>query len=120
MKSLLALIIVISASSAFAQTATPSSRLAWDQIGQPPAAANGFTYTAYVDGATAGISLVGAVCNNGPTASDATCVVSLPPLVAGAHTVSVTQSLGGAESAKSVALSFTVVIVVTPTNVRLQ
>lgn len=103
-----------------AQTATPSSSLAWDQLGQAPALASGATYRLYVDGAVVGSTVASVTCAVGPSVADATCVAPLPPLTAGQHTVTLSQIIDSAESPQSIALTFSVVIVVRPTSLRLR
>lgn len=103
--------------AASAQTATPSSHLAFDEAGQAVTVAQGASYTASVDSA-AGIALTGVTCVAGTPSSTATCTANFPAMTPGTHTVTVTQTISGASSSPSVPLSVTFVIVVTPTNPR--
>jgi hypothetical protein len=48
----------------------------------------------------------------------ATCTAPFPAMTPGAHALTLTQTISGAESGKSMALAFTFVVVVTPTGVR--
>ncbi len=102
---------------ATAQPATPSSRLAWDEVGQSVATAQAAAYAVYVDTGTP-VALAGVTCVVGTPASTTTCSAAFPALTPGAHTLTLTQIIGGAESAKSATLAFSYVLVVTPTAVR--
>ena len=114
------LLLAVSAFPAYAQAATPTSRLAWDQIGQSVATASSATYTAFVDGSTTGIVVTGVVCVAGTPVTNATCTSNLPPLTPGTHTMTLTQTIGGASSPQSAPpLSFSYIVVVTPTNTRI-
>lgn len=105
--------------AANAQPATPTSKLAFDEVGQSVATAGGATYTAFVDGSTTGVPLAGLTCTATTTPVGATCTVALPALTTGAHTLTVTQTIAGASSTPSASLAFSMVLVVTPTNVRI-
>jgi hypothetical protein len=127
MKRILLLAFVLtlgSVASVQAQTATPASKLVWDEIGQVSATAGSAAYKAYVDNQTTGTPLSGVSCAAAVSplnpAADSTCQAPMPALTPGAHTITLTQSIGGAESVKSTALSFTYVVVVTPTSLRVQ
>lgn len=103
--------------------AGPASKLAWDEIGEVPAVANASTYNIYdtkPDNTQGVIAVNSATCGPGPTAADSTCVIPIPALVPGKHTLTMTQVQAGAESNKSVPLVLTFVVIVTPTNVRVQ
>jgi hypothetical protein len=100
----------------YAQAATPASSLAWDQIGQSVTVAQSAGYTVFLDGAPTGTALASVTCT--ATGASATCSAPFPALTPGAHTLTLTQTISGASSAKSAPLSFTFVIVVTPTNLR--
>jgi hypothetical protein len=106
------------ASTVQAQTAGPANQLGWNQVGQSPATAGAATYNLY-DGASATpLPLTNVICSAGLT--DTTCTGSFPALTPGAHTITLTQAIGSAESGKSSPLSFTFVIVVTPSNVTVK
>ena len=103
---------------ATAQAATPASKLAWDQVGQSVATASGASYSVYIDTGTP-IPLTGAVCVVGVPTTMATCTAPFPAMSPGAHTLTLTQVIAGAESPKSTpALAVVFVVVVTPTNIR--
>ena len=113
-----ALILLFGPPAAAQSVATPSNHLGWDEPGQSAAVANGSTYNAYLDASTTPTPLTGVTCSTGTPVSTATCVANWPALQPGTHTLTVTQVQTNVESAKSAPLSFTMVIVVTPTNVR--
>lgn len=115
----LACCILLMASASYAQAATPASKLAFDEVGQTVAVASAATYTAFVDGATTGTVLT-VTCVAGTPATTTTCTAPLLALTPGTHTVTVTQTISGAVSPPSTPLSFTYVVVVTPTNVRIS
>lgn len=118
-KLLLALGLALFATPAFAQAATPASKLAFDEVGQSAATAGGATYTAFIDGSTTGVPLTGLNCTATTTPVGATCTTNLPALTPGAHTLTVTQTIAGATSPASTPVSFSMVVVVTPTGVRI-
>jgi hypothetical protein len=114
-----ALLLLLLPVSLLAQTATPGSKLLWDLPGQTATVAQSASYRLYVDTGTP-ISLTGVTCVTGTVATTATCsTAGWPAMTPGPHTLTVTQTMGGVESSQSVALSVTLVIVVTPTNVRI-
>lgn len=120
--ALAAALTLACAGAASAQTgtvATPSSKLAWDEVGQACPVAVGATFNVYADGATLPAALANASCGAGPTAADATWNASFPALTPGTHVLVLTEVFSGAESSPSVALTLRFVIVVTPTNVRI-
>lgn len=117
MRTLSALTIaLLMAVSASAQTATPQNKFQWTEVGQTVAIAGGATYNLYDGTNPTPIVLTGVTCVAGTPATDATCTGNIPALTLGVHTVTLTEVISGAESAKSAVLSFTFVIVVTPTN----
>lgn len=117
MTRILTLVFLLTLPSlAQAQTATPTTKLGWDQEGQSLANASGATYQLYIDGGTATPLPNVACAQNGP--STVSCSAPLPALTAGSHVIRLSQTLGGAESGQSASLNFTFVIVVTPTNLR--
>lgn len=86
MSAVLCCALLLLASSAQAQTATPTSRLAWDQAATTLAEASSLAYEATFDGAPIaalpGVTCAGAV-------SPFVCSAPLPTLAAGAHGVAV-------------------------------
>lgn len=120
MKTLFTLIALLLAAPAFAQTATPQNHFGWTESAQTPAVATAATYKLY-EGATSLGTLANVSCVvSATTSTDADCTGDIPALVQGTHTVTLTQNSQGAESPKSNAISFTFVIVVTPTNFRVK
>ena len=117
--SIVALSLLLVSMPAVAQTATPLSKLAFDEVGQTVATASGATYTGLIDGSTTATPLTGIVCTATANPTGATCTSALPPLTPGTHTITITQTIGGASSAASAPLSFSLIVVVTPTNVRI-
>lgn len=114
------LLLLLCSAVAFAQAASPTSHVGWDINGQAVAVASAATYNGYVD-ALPVVALTGVSCvtSVSPAPSGSTCTANWPPMTAGAHTITITQVIAGAESSKSTPpLSFTFTIVVTPTNVR--
>ena len=104
---------------AAAQAATPTSKLAWDQIGQSVVTAQAASYNVYIDTGTP-VLVVGVACVTGAPTTNATCTATFPAMSPGAHTLTLTQLIGGAESPKSTpALAVVFVVVVTPTAVRI-
>lgn len=118
-KYLLAVAAVIGiATASYAQAiVTPATHLGFDIVGQSAAVAQSATYLPYIDGsATPSLPLAGVTCVG---ATPVTCVSTFPPLSPGVHTLVITQVIQTAESSKSApVLTFTFVVVVTPTNVR--
>ena len=120
LRFILALAVMsLSAPVAFAQTAVPTSRLAWDQVGQSVAVAQAAEYRLYLDAASSGTALAPVTCVAGISATTATCSVSWPAMTPGVHAIQLTQTIAMTESAKSVTFSATLVLLVTPTNVRI-
>lgn len=107
--------LVLIASAAQAQTADPSKRLGWYQPGQTPAIAQAATYNVYDGASTTPIVLAGVVCT--AATPNTACDAAFPALTPGAHVLTMTQVISGAESAKSVSpLSISFVVVVVPFN----
>lgn len=110
------LVALLMAANASAQTATPQNKFQWTEVGQTTAIAGGASYNLYDGTNPTPIILTGVTCIAGTPATDANCTGNIPALTLGVHTVTLTQVISGAESNKSSVLSFTFVIVVTPTN----
>jgi hypothetical protein len=101
-----------------AQTATPASRFAFDQVAPDLATANSYTYRYYADGATTGVALT-VTCTG--TASPFLCTAPVPAFTPGSHSVTLTAGNTAGESPKSVPFSFTMVIIpAVPANIRIQ
>lgn len=115
---MLSLVFVLFAAFASAQVATPINHFGWTEVGQAPAVAGPATYNLYVDATPAPIVLTGVVCV--AAGADSACTANIPALTVGPHTVTLTQAITGAESGKSSPVSFTFVIVVTPTGFTLK
>lgn len=117
----LSLVLWMPASSE-AQTATPASRLAWDQVAPSLAEASSYLYEATYDGGAL-VVLTGVVCTG--AASPFTCSVGFAPTFpSGAHMVQVrTVDIEGAtrlESPLSVVFNFMFLgLPSAPTNLRI-
>lgn len=98
-----------------AQVATPASKLGWNQEGQTQAIAQSATYNMYVDVLVPTVAQ-NVICIVG---TPVTCKADLPALTVGSHQIRLTQVIGAAESPQSLPLSFTYVVVVTPTGLIL-
>jgi hypothetical protein len=116
MKSLVVLLALLMAQNVAAQTATPQNKFQWTEVGQSVAIAGGATYNLYDGTNPTPLVLTGLICGIGSPITDAVCTANIPALTLGVHTVTLTQVISGAESSKSAGLSFTFVIVVTPTS----
>lgn len=114
-----AVCLLLMAVSSYAQAATPASKLAFDEVGQALAVVQGATYNAVVDTA-APVPLAGVACIATTLPVGATCTATLPAMTVGTHILTVTQTISGAVSPQSAPLSFSFVVVVTPTNVRIS
>lgn len=113
--------VLLCAASVNAQVnATPTNHLAWTEVGQSVAVAQGATYNVYADGsATSTSTLSGVVCV--AAGADASCTANFPAFTPGTHTLVISQAMGTVESGKSgPPTSFTFVIVVTPSNVIIK
>lgn len=118
MKTILLILaaILLTAVTASAQvTAAPGQHLGFD-VTQSVGVATSFGYNIYVDNA-APVPATSLVCT--PITTGATCSVDIPAMTAGLHVVTMTQTGAGLESAKSAALSFQFVVIVTPGNLRI-
>lgn len=107
------------ASSAAAQTSTPSSKLVWDQPNADAATAAAYAYKVYPDGGANGVSLTGVTCSvvSGVTV----CVVPFPAFTPGPHTLSIDATNVAGTSPRGPVLSFTFVVVPSaPVNMRIQ
>lgn len=103
----------------FAQTGTPTSLLAWDQVAPDLASAQGYRYTYYPDGAATGTVLAAVTCTG--AASPFACTVAFPAFTPGPHTLQLTARNIAGESPQSAALAFTFVVIPTaPQNLRIQ
>ena len=119
-KLLLALAFTFVAGSAFAQVATPVSKLAWDQGGQDLATVQAYTYQHYDDGSATGVVFPPASITVTGIASPFTVTATFPAFTPGQHTVTVSASNVAGESGQSNSLAFNFVVQpVTPTNLRL-
>ena len=102
-----------------AQTGTPSSKLTWDQQSSDLATAQAFTYKYYPDSSVTGTTLVGVICTG--TTAPFVCQSPFPAFTPGAHTLTLTASNLAGESAKSLVISFTFVVIPSaPSNIRIQ
>lgn len=105
-------------------TITPGQSLQWDEPGMSVQTAQAAIYRWYADGANSGIVATPLTCEAAKAplnpASDSTCFATPPPLTAGNHTLALTQSIGPAESGKSVFVLTQTVLVVIPQNLRLR
>lgn len=114
--------LVLPVSSASAQTANPSSRLAWDQVAPTLADANGYLYEATFDGGAV-VPLAGVTCTG--AASPFVCAVGFPlTFPSGAHMVQVrTVAFAGStrlESPLSAVFNFIFLgLPQAPTNLRI-
>lgn len=102
-----------------AQNVTPLSHFGWTEPGQDLALAQSATYHAYDGTATTGVPVTNVTCVVNAGSPDPFCTSNLPALQPGAHTVTLTQIIGGAESPRSNALSFQLVVVVQPTGLKI-
>lgn len=100
-----------------AQTATPASRLVWDQPAGTLAEASGYTYEATWDGAPV-VPLAGVTCAG--TASPFVCAAAFPALTPTTHTVQVAARNAAGASPLSAVFSFTfVALPQAPRNLRI-
>ena len=81
--------------------------LGWDQVAPSVDAAQGYSYTLYVDGARQN-ALGGVRCEPGESAVGYRCSGILPPLPRGSRTLQLTSASSGGESGLSVGISVTV------------
>lgn len=111
--------LLLLASSAQAQTATPTSRLAWDQTAATLAEASGLAYEASFDG-SAITALSGVTCAG--AASPFVCSAPLPAnLSAGAHAVAAQARNAVGASPLSATFNFTFISSppAAPSNLRI-
>lgn len=117
----LLLALLCGAASVSAQAvATPLSQLQWDEVGQSVAIAGSATYVVFLDGAPTSVPLTGVTCVAGLPASTTTCAADFPPLAPGTHTLTGVQRISGVDSPPSLAFTFSLVVVVTPTGLRVK
>jgi hypothetical protein len=110
MKTLLVAVSILAIPTvARAQNATPTSKVAWTQVADSLATANGYGYKYYADASTTGVVFPTPVTCT-VTGTTFNCVVNIPTFTQGMHSITVTASNVGGESPKSAALSFTYVV----------
>lgn len=115
-----AVCFLLMASTSFAQAATPSSKLGFDEAGWSVATAQSAVYTPTVDGvALPAFAASAVVCTATVSPAGATCTVPLPALTIGPHTMTLTETISGVTSPQSAPLTFSFVVVVVPTNLRI-
>jgi hypothetical protein len=114
---IVAAMALLTASLAYAQTATPANKYQWTQQAQSATVAQAATYPHYLDGAATPSTTLTAACTQ--SGADATCTAPIPALTIGNHTVTLSQLISGAESPKSSPVTFTFVVVVQPTGLRI-
>lgn len=109
MKTLLTLVFLGVASLASAQVnGTVGDSFAWDQVNQSVATAQGAGYNYYLDNVAVKIPAAGVTCVVHATIpANATCKSVIPASIAlGVHSITLTQTIAGVESADSAPLSF--------------
>jgi hypothetical protein len=117
-KILSAIPCILFASTLYAQPATPTSKVQWDQDALDLATAQAYAYKHYSDGSTTGVTLGSVVCTG--TAPTFVCVAPIPTYTQGNHNISLTASNSAGESLKSSPLNFAFVTVpATPRNLRI-
>jgi len=116
---LLSLVFVLGlATVSYAQSATPSNRLAWDQSDATVAVAEAYTFKQYADGSPTGTVITGVTCTAGAVVS---CSAPFGAFTPGTHTIQLTATNAAGESVKSAVFNFTFVVVPTaPGNLRVQ
>ncbi len=115
---LLTLGMVASVTPLSAQSATPTSRLAFDQQAPSLAVAQGYVYKYSPDGnppaTTPPVTCTG-------TTSPYVCSFDFPAFAPGAHSLTLTAGNEAGDSAPSAPFNFTFVVVPqSPTNLRVQ
>lgn len=124
MKKILVLLLLLIPSLIQAQgPVSTANRFSWDEQAPDLNTANSYTYLYYIDGLPTGVVLTGAKCFASlvPDPLTFNCTVNLPPFSPGSHTVQISATLSGVESAKSNAVSFTFAIVPgIPFNFRIK
>lgn len=113
---LTSLLLTLLASVASAQAvAFPTQHIGFDEA-QPVAVAQAATYNVYVDAQASAVA-TGLLCTASAGAS--VCRVDIPALTVGLHTVRLAQVIAGQESAQSDPLTFQLVVLAAPTNLRI-
>jgi hypothetical protein len=113
-----AAMVALSAVDAQAQTASSRSKLVWDQDAASRAEAQAYAYRTYSDGSTGGVIVSGVLCAG--TVSPFVCEITFPTYAPGQHTVAMSAANAAGESATSLPLSFTYVVVPSsPRNLRI-
>lgn len=118
-------LVALLAASVLAQPASspiagPTSKAVFDVTGLSSVAeAQTLVVKGYADGAAAGVLLTGLSCAPPNDGGTYVCSVTLPALVPGAHTLAVTVTLNGSETALSNVIDFTY-IVLSVANLRLR
>jgi hypothetical protein len=122
--ALVGFLLLVSLAPLQAQTtATPASKITWDQQANSLSEAQGMTYKSYADGSTTGVILTGVTCATGVTSPLYVCSASYPPFTPGAHAIVLTAASTATstdESPKSTPpMSFTFIVQkAAPANVR--
>lgn len=99
-------------------TATPTSRLAWDQAAGSLAEASGYAYEGVFDGNPAPVVLTGVSC--GGATSPYQCAASFPALTPGPHTVQAAARSAAGASPLSAVFNFSFVALPSaPANLRI-
>jgi len=117
----LLLVIALAAPLHAQAQASPASRLGWDQGAANLAEANTFGATLFIDNVggadTGGVVLVGKSCSG--TASPFACVADLPALTVGPHVLRLSATFSTFESPVSTPLDIVMIVIQTPTNLRI-
>jgi hypothetical protein len=118
----LVLAFVLLAGIASAQSsATPTSKLVWDQIAPDLATANAYTYREYPETWVSGPGTVLTPVTCTGTTSPFVCSTPFPAFTPGGHAVTMTAGNAAGESLKSTPFPFTFVVIPSPpTNLRIQ
>jgi hypothetical protein len=113
MRHLLTALIVLSASTVYAQNpvADPNDQIAFDQSGASLTEVQNFGYKLYIDNDLSGINIIVTCAGAGPLFQ---CITDLPVLPVGTHTIQLTASNFAGESAKSLPFVFDSVITPAP------
>ena len=107
-----------------AQTATSVNKLKWDQLAQTSTVSGAAQYPTYPDAATvasapvSSVTCLAAIAPLNPV-TDSSCTGNVPAFTPGSHTLAITQSVAGLESAKSNTITFQFVVAVVPTQLRI-
>lgn len=121
----LCLCALLIAATVHAQTAIPTSHLAWDILAPDAATAESYLYRYYLDGAVTGAVFMGVTCATsarfGALPNTQECQVAFPAVTPGTHTLEVSAANEAGESTKSAPFTFTMkVLPGIPSNVRIQ